>query len=76
MEMEEEIGTAAGAIWQTLDAGGEVTLPILKKMVDCDPTVFQWAIGWLAREGKIVISRQKRSFSVRLPHQQAVGAGS
>jgi len=28
--------------------------------------IFDWAIGWLAREDKIAITRDKKSFYVRL----------
>jgi hypothetical protein len=64
--IEEEIGTAAGAIWQALAGGGACTLPKLRKSVDCPTPVFDWAIGWLARENKIAITREKRSFLVQL----------
>jgi len=30
------------------------------------PPLFDWAVGWLAREDKIVITPQKRSFRFRL----------
>jgi hypothetical protein len=64
--MQEEIGTAAGAIWRTLVESGGCTLPKLRKSVDCKTPVFDWAIGWLAREDKIVITREKKSFQVHL----------
>jgi hypothetical protein len=64
--LQEEIGTAAGAIWRALADDGECTLPKLRKRVDCKAPVFDWAIGWLAREDKITITREKRSFLVHL----------
>ena len=64
--MEGEIGIAAGAIWQALAANGGYTLPKLREKIDCKAPVFDWAIGWLAREGKIAISRGNRSFRVQL----------
>ena len=64
--MEGEIGDAAGAIWQALSGNGGATLPELKKKIECKPPVFDWAIGWLARENKIAITRAKRSFVVQL----------
>ena len=67
--MEGEIGHAAGAIWQALSGnGGTTTLPSLKKKIECKPPVFDWAIGWLARENKIVIIPDKKSFIVELKH--------
>ena len=64
--MQEEIGTVAGAIWQALSGSGACALPKLRKTIDCDAPVFDWAIGWLAREDKIAIRREKRSFLIQL----------
>lgn len=61
-----EIGEAAGAIWHALDAQGELTLAKLKKEVAVEDTMFQWAVGWLAREDKIEIVREKRAYRIRL----------
>ena len=64
--LQEEIGTAAGAIWRVLAENGGCALPKLRKSVGCKTPVFDWAIGWLARENKIAIAREKRSFLVHL----------
>lgn len=64
--MNEEIGKVAGAIWHTLDTEGEMTLAKLKKEVKAEAPYFDWALGWLAREDKIVLTRGKKSFLVRL----------
>jgi Winged helix-turn-helix domain (DUF2582) len=64
--LQEEIGAAAGAIWRALAGNGGYTLPKLRKSVDCQAPVFDWAIGWLARENKIAITREKKSFLVHL----------
>lgn len=64
--MQEEIGTTAGAIWNILHAKGELTLSQLKKQAKAKEPVFDWAIGWLARENKIAFTQQKRSIRVRL----------
>jgi winged helix-turn-helix protein DUF2582 len=64
--MQEEIGTTAGAIWKILHAKGELSLSQLKKETKAKPPVFDWAIGWLARENKIAFKQQKRSIRVRL----------
>jgi Winged helix-turn-helix domain (DUF2582) len=68
--MQEQTGEIAGVIWQALSARGELTLRKLQKEVEAPPPVFDWAIGWLAREDKIVITRKQRSFSVRLKESQ------
>jgi len=64
--MHEEIGTVAGMIWQALDGKGELSLAQLKEEVKGKSPFFDWAIGWLAREAKIVITPEKGSFRIQL----------
>ena len=64
--MSEQIGTMAGAIWHALEANGEMTLSKLKKEVNAQSPVFDWAIGWLAREDKIMLTTEKRGMRVCL----------
>jgi hypothetical protein len=64
--MSETIGKVAGEIWHALEANGEMTLAKLKKEVNAASPLFDWAIGWLAREDKIVLTQEKRSFRVCL----------
>lgn len=64
--MHEEIGATAGAIWKILHNEGELSLSQLKKHTNAKPPVFDWAIGWLARENKIAFTKQQRSIRVRL----------
>jgi hypothetical protein len=73
--MHEEIGTTAGAIWQALNNNGELSLPSLKQQVGAKAPVFDWALGWLAREDKVVISRHQRGYRVRLNDWQVRSAG-
>ena len=72
--MGEEIGTMAGAIWHTLEANGEMTLTKLKKELNAKSPLFDWAIGWLAREDKIMLTVEKRSTRVCLKgwHMQSM----
>jgi hypothetical protein len=74
--MHEEIGTTAGAIWQILNSKGELSLPSLKQQVEAKSPVFEWAIGWLAREDKVVIIRRQKSYRVRLNGSQVRTAGA
>jgi hypothetical protein len=69
--MQKEIGSAAGKIWHTLDAKGELSLTQLKREVNWKTPIFDWAIGWLAREDKVVITQEKRSFCIRLTEARA-----
>ncbi len=64
--MNEEIGTMAGAIWHALEGNGGMTLAKLKTELKAQAPVFDWAIGWLAREDKIDLARNGRSFWVSL----------
>ena len=72
--MQEEIGITAGVIWQALSTKGELSLAQLKKEVHGKTSVFDWAIGWLAREDKIVITPEKRSFRLCLRGAKAASA--
>jgi len=64
--MHQDIGQLAGAIWHALNTRCELSLTQLKKEVDVKGPIFDWAIGWLAREDKIVITPKKRSFAIQL----------
>jgi hypothetical protein len=64
--MQEKIGFIAGTIWQALNGKGDLPLAQLQREVKGKAPVFDWAIGWLAREDKIVITPDKRSFRIRL----------
>jgi Winged helix-turn-helix domain (DUF2582) len=68
--MQDEIGTEAAVVWQALNGKSGLSL---EKEVKGKSPLFEWAIGWLAREDKIVITREKRSFRVELrtAHSQA-----
>ena len=74
--MQEEIGSTAGIIWHALNDRGELSLAKLKKEVNGKTPVFDWAVGWLAREDKVVITREKHSFRVCLKGTQANAAGA
>ena len=64
--MTEEIGTVAGAIWQALNDKGELTLAKLKKEVGRETPICELAVGWLAREDKVVVQRDKRTLRISL----------
>ena len=67
--MNEEIGNAAGQVWRALHEKGELSLPQLKKTTHLSAPLLDWALGWLAREEKLVIVRdpaKRGSLHVRL----------
>jgi hypothetical protein len=74
--MQREIGTTAGLIWNALNTKGDLSLAQLKTAVGCKTPVFDWAVGWLTREDKIVIIREGRTFRVGLKGAEAKAAGA
>jgi hypothetical protein len=65
--MNETIGNAAGIIWSFLDLQTKpVTLSKLKNEVDLSATLIQMALGWLAREEKIIVEMPEDSFSYNI----------
>ena len=64
----DEIGHTAGKIWKTLNSEGEMSVAALKKAVSPKDSLADWAIGWLAREGKIAFRKEKNVLRVRLKH--------
>jgi len=74
--MNEEIGKMAGEIWRALEANGETTLAKLKKDLKAASPLFDWAVGWLAREDKIDLTPNKRTTLICLKgwHRQSMHA--
>jgi hypothetical protein len=64
--MINNIGETAGLIYRALESGGKLTIAKIKKEVEADSFIFYAAIGWLAREGKIEISKSGRSIVLSL----------
>jgi len=64
--MNDEIGSIAGSIWNVLHARGELSMTQLKKETGAKSPAFDWAVGWLAREGNIVLTQEKKTFRIRL----------
>ena len=50
---KENIGEAAGRIWETLEAKNEVSIAQLPKTLKMKTEIAYQALGWLAREDKI-----------------------
>ena len=56
--MITEIGIAAGDIWHFLDTHKTCSLDELVKGIDKDRNVVLMSIGWLAREGHIILDQK------------------
>jgi len=66
MEINGQVGETAGKIWHLLNVEGPQTFPQLKKKLNGSGEMVGFALGWLAREEKIDISQEKKSFTVAL----------
>lgn len=53
--MITEIGIVAGEIWHYLDEHGKVGLEDLIKNIDKPRDLILMSLGWLAREGHVVL---------------------
>lgn len=53
--MITEIGIVAGDIWHYLDQHKSSTLKQLEKSIDKDSNVIMMSLGWLAREGHVIL---------------------
>ncbi len=62
----EEIGEAAGKVWQCINKLGEVSPSKLASETGLSTKEVQRAIGWLAREGKLIIESDGRTEVFRL----------
>jgi len=68
--MLDKIGKTAGAVWEILAEKGELPISQIPKTVNEKQDIVYQAVGWLAREGKIIYSRKKNSVSVSLSDQE------
>jgi len=66
MEINEKVGEAAGKVWQALSSEGPQTVTQLKKQLNGSSEVVTFALGWLAREDKVEITQDKKTFKVKL----------
>jgi Winged helix-turn-helix domain (DUF2582) len=66
MNLNGQIGEVAGKVWHTLSSEGPQTLVKLKKKLDTTSDLINFGVGWLAREDKVLISRDKKTVRVQL----------
>lgn len=66
MEVTEQVGHTAGKVWRELSQNGPQTVSQLKRNLNGEGDVLQFAIGWLAREAKVEIIPEKKNFRVAL----------
>lgn len=66
MDVNNQVGETAGKIWHALSSAGPLTLAQLKKRVNGSGELLRVGLGWLAREDKVEIIQEKKSFRGRL----------
>ena len=66
MEIILEVGETAGKIWHLLNDEGPHTLAQIKKRLNGSSELASLALGWLAREDKVEIRQDKKSYKVAL----------
>lgn len=64
--MITEIGIVAGDIWHFLDQHGEVTLSVLVRGIDKPRDNVLMSLGWLAREGHVVVQQAGSEYKISL----------
>ena len=64
--MITEIGIVAGEIWHHLDGHGEVWFSDLVNGIDRPKELALMSLGWLAREGHVLVREEKRDLRVCL----------
>lgn len=65
----ETIGNNAGVVWHTLNSMGKMNVKTLKKLtkIRTDKELFV-AIGWLAKEGKLVFEDVEDDLMISLSY--------
>jgi hypothetical protein len=61
-----EIGITAGEIWNVLDANKTVTLEHLEKKLGRNRDLILLSLGWLAREGHVLLDYSQEEFKASL----------
>lgn len=64
--MITEIGIIAGEIWHYLDGHGEVSFDQVVAGIDRPQVLALMSLGWLAREGHVVVKQDGEGLRVAL----------
>ena len=67
--MITEIGIVAGEIWHHLDQYGESAFSSVVKGIDRPRDLALMSLGWLAREGHVIVRQDGRDLRVELRRQ-------
>ena len=64
--MSQGIGEAAGKVWSYLCENGAASVSMISRRTGLTRGQTERAIGWLARENKLLIQKIKRTEAIRL----------
>ena len=64
--MITEIGIVAGEIWHYLDGHGEAPFSQLVASIERPKELALMSLGWLAREGHVIVRQDGQEFRVAL----------
>ena len=62
----DDVGHVAGEVWRFLSEHGRSSLSAVEKSVPAPASMVHMALGWLAREGKILIELDRRTIAISL----------
>lgn len=60
-----EIGSNAGKIWQVMNIWGEIDATTIKKLADIDEAHLYCALGWLAKENKLLADENSTKYNIK-----------
>jgi len=61
-----KIGIVAGEIWHYLDEHGQVKLSQIVSGIDKPRDLILMSLGWLAREGHVILEEVNKDYNVSL----------
>jgi hypothetical protein len=64
--MITKVGESAGAIWNYLKDRSDAPVAELRKALEMHDATFWMAVGWLARENKLVFNGEGKEMSISL----------
>jgi hypothetical protein len=63
--LTNEIGHNAGKVWQVMNIWGEIDASTIKKLADINDEKFYCALGWLAKEDKLIIDEDSTKYNIK-----------
>lgn len=60
-----KIGTNAGKVWKVMDIWGDVDVHTIKRLAKIEESEVYSALGWLARENKIIFDKNLGKFNLK-----------